>query len=201
MSVFFCNDLVLAVKSSKECNLNHFWKVFNFVYSVYYRENFYFYWLTLHFEMTYTNCAYSDGVTKSFEIKPLIQNNFALAAKGSKECTLTHFWQVFSSFYSVYYRPNLYFYWLTLLSEATQMNCASVAIVNESFEINVIFCNNLKWLQKLAKRAPRTIFGKFSVLLTQFTIGKTFTSTGIPFVLNWLIRTAPPRKGWLSPYR
>ena len=180
MSVFFCNDLVLAVKSSKECNPNHFWKVFNFVYSVYYRENFYFYWLTLHFEMTYTNCAYSDGVTKSFEIKPLIQNDLALAAKGSKECTLTYFWQVFSSFYSVCYRPNLYFYWLTLLLEATQMNCASFAIVNESFEINIIFCNNLEWLQKLAKRAPRTIFGKFSVLLTQFTIGKLLLLLAYP---------------------
>ena len=101
------------------------------------------------------NSASPARLAESFEIIVFIWNDLVLGAKTFKECTPNHFWQVFSFFDSVYYRPNFHFYWPVSL-----------------------FRTIFYWLPKVPNSTPRIIFYKFSVFLTQFTIGQTFTSTG-----------------------
>ena len=140
--------------------------------SVYYKPNFYFYWSNLLFKSTHMNSASSARLPESFEIIVFIWNDLVLGAKTFKECTPNHFWQVFSFFDSVYYRPNFHFYWPVSL-----------------------FRTIFYWLPKVPNSTPRIIFYKFSVFLTQFTIGQTFNSTGRLFCLNRLICAVPPLQG------
>ena len=107
ISLFTCNDLVLAAKRSKECPklLLKSVKIFK---TVFYSPNFY--WPTLLSESYHMNCVFSPKITAALEILVFICNGLVFASESSKNCTLNHFWQVSTLFYSVYYRLNYYFY-------------------------------------------------------------------------------------------
>ena len=151
ISVFIWSDLVLSAKSSKKCTPNHFWQVFNFFDSVYYRPNFYFYWRTLLSETTHINSASSASMIDSLEITLFIWDDQILATESSKKCTPNHFWQFSVFFNSIYYRPNFYFYWSTHLFESTHINCASSATLTKSLEISIFFRNDLVLAAKSSK--------------------------------------------------
>ena len=84
ISVFTWNNLVLSVKSSKECTPNYFRQIFSFFEQFYYRPNFHFYWPTLRSESTHMNYASSASLAESLEISVFIWNDLVLAVKSSR---------------------------------------------------------------------------------------------------------------------
>ena len=137
------------------------------------------------------------SVTESIEIMNVfIWNDLLLTAKTSNECTLNHFWQVSRFFYSVYYRPNFYFYWLTLLSKSTHMKrtssvyllCKGDWVIRDKClysNQSGIGCKKFQWVH------PKTFLTSLQFFKSVY-YGQTFTSACQPFCPNWIMWTVLP---------
>ena len=161
---------------------------FQFFYSFYYRANSYFHWPTLLSNSIHMNCDFPAKMDESLET-----NFFAWSAS---EPFLTSFHFV----YSFYYRPNSYFYWPTLLSKSTHINCVSSAKnLTESLGINFFIWNGLLLAANSSKECTPNHFWIVFSFSTHIAIGQTFTSAGSLFCPNRLTWTVPTLQGWPCP--
>ena len=124
------------------------------------------------------------------------------ACKIFQRANPNHFWQIFSFFHSFYYRPNIYFYWPTFLSESTHMNCASSTKVTASLEINVLTWKYQVFVANNSKKCTPNHFWKiFCFFFTHFTIDYIFTFTLRAICPNRLIWIVCLLKAWPSPWK
>lgn len=136
-------------------------------------------------------CASSKRVTNFSEKNVFNWNDLVMAAKSFNECTLNHFWQIFSFLKNFGWEQTVASYHRSFCRNWLKWTVPALKRWQVSERKFSLHERIYYLLWKVPKSASPTVFDKFSVFSGTFSMGQTFASYDWSFFANYLKWTVP----------